>query len=624
MISVTVTRRDAIATLGAGAAGVALGGCSMSPRPVIAAPFAAPLQATAATGETNGIALLGSFGDNLLRLFPENATSLAIDVGPRAEYRRLLADRSAAGQAHVADTIRADLSRANAADINTMTFTTATSIEVVKSAYTTALEGFAFPYGDVAVGGYRNSPYVVIQNVGAFIDVPRFLDTDHPVKNASDAEAYLVRLASYADQLDGETARLRSATAQGVIPPVFVLDRALKQLGVSLASANQGSGLVGSLVGRTKDIAGDWGGRARAVVAGKVVPALSRQIAELTIQRARAGTNAGVWALPHGDEYYRWALKASTTTTMSPDEVHQMGLDQLAELQGRMDPILKTLGYTTGSVGERMNALAKDKRYQFSDGDSGRAEIFAFINQRLAIIRAQLPRAFNTLVPGKLEVKRLPPEEEPGAPGAFGGAGSPDGSIPGKFWINLRDTKLHSKYSLPDLAAHEAIPGHVWQGEYANKLPLIRTLLAFNAYSEGWALYAEQLVDELGVYDDFMVGRLGYLQSLAFRACRLVVDTGLHAKRWSREKAVQFFVERNGSNPLEVANEVDRYCSWPGQACGYKVGHNEIVRQRDLAKAALGARYDLRAFDDTVVKGGNVPLDVLAKNVSAYIAQTKA
>ena len=613
-----ITRREAITTVGAGAAGIALGGCAMRPRPLAAA----PLPAASAMSEADGAALLVSFGDNLIRLYPESATSLAIDVGPRASLRRLLADRSDAGQTHNATTIRADLARANRTDTSGMSFETATSIEVVKSAFTTALEGFAFPYGDVAVGGYRNSPYVVIQNVGAFIDVPRFLDTDHPVKNASDAEAYLARLSSYGDQLDGETGRLRSATAQGVIPPAFALDRALKQLGVSLDGASKGGGLVDSLATRAKDITGDWSGRARAIVAGKIVPALTRQIAELTTQRARAGTNAGVWALPHGDDYYRWALKASTTTTLSPDEVHQMGLDQLAELQGRMDPILRKLGYTLGSVGERMNAPAKDKRYQFSDGDPGRAEIFAFINQRLALIRPQLPRAFNTLVPGKLEVKRMPPEEEPGAPGAYGGAGSPDGSIPGKFWINLRDTKLHSKYSLPDLAAHEAIPGHVWQGEYANKLPLIRTLLAFNAYSEGWALYAEQLVDELGVYDDFVVGRLGYLQSLAFRACRLVVDTGLHAKHWTREKAAQFFVERNGSNPLEVANEVDRYCTWPGQACGYKVGHSEIVRQRGVAQAALGSRYDLRDFDDTVVKGGNVPLDVLAKNVAAYVSRT--
>jgi uncharacterized protein (DUF885 family) len=247
----------------------------------------------------------------------------------------------------------------------------------------------------------------------------------------------------------------------------------------------------------------------------------------------------------------------------------------------------------------------------------------AYIEQWIAKFRTLLPRAFNTMVRGNLEVRRLPPEEEPGAPGAYGGSGSIDGSIPGKFWINLHTTDLHRKYDLPDLAAHEAIPGHVWQGEYANQLPLIRTMLSFNAYSEGWALYAEQLMDELGAYDDFEVGRLGYLQSLAFRACRLVVDTGLHAKRWTREQGVRFFVERNGSNATEVASEVDRYCSWPGQACGYKVGHSEIVRQRGRAQAALGPRYDLRAFDDAVVKGGNVPMDVLAKNVDEYIATSR-
>ncbi len=336
-----------------------------------------------------------------------------------------------------------------------------------------------------------------------------------------------------------------------------------------------------------------------------------------------ATTTAGVWSRPRGDEYYRWALKASTTTNLSPQEVHAIGLAQIKELHGRMDPILKSLGYTQGSVGARMQALAKDPRYQFSQGDKGRAEIMAYIQQRLARVRTVLPRAFNSLVAGNLEVKRMSPEQEPGAPTAYGGAGSIDGKIPGKFWINLRSTDLHRKYDLPDLAAHEAIPGHVWQGEYANRLPLIRTLLAFNAYSEGWALYAEQLVDELGVYDDFPAGRLGYLQSIAFRACRLVVDTGLHVKRWPRHQAIDYFVSVNGSNPEEVANEVDRYCVWPGQACGYKIGQNQIVRLREKAKQELGSRYDLRTFDDAVVKGGNVPMDVLAANIDDYVARTK-
>jgi uncharacterized protein (DUF885 family) len=610
-----LTRRETIAALAASAAFPFVFACKARPR-----------EAGSHAGDADAAKLLDSIGDHLLRLNPEGATSLGIDTGARAGLRSQLGDRSIAGQQRVAQTLKADLARAEAVDTAALSFPVRTSVEVVKSAYRTALEGFALPYGDVAVGGWRNTPYVVIQNVGAYLDTPKFLDTDHPVENASDAEAYLARLAQYPKQLDAELERMQAARQKGLVPPSFLIDKAIGQLTLAAENARKGGGIVDSLVRRTKakGIAGDWEARTRNIVTGEVAPALERQIAELKAERAVATDDAGMWARPHGDEYYAWALKASTTTNMSPDEVHRMGLEQLKELQGRMDPILKNLGYTQGSIGERMKALAKDPRYQFSEGDKGRAEIMAYIQERLKLVRAQLPRAFNTLVPGRLEVKRMPPEEEPGAPGAYGGAGSIDGKIPGKFWINLRSTDLHSKYSLPDLAAHEAIPGHVWQGEYANKMPLIRTLLAFNAFSEGWALYAEQLVDELGVYDDFPAGRLGYLQSIAFRCCRLVVDSGLHAKRWTRQQGVDFFVNVNGSNPLEVASEVDRYCSWPGQACGYKVGHSTINRLRDKAKAELGQKYDLRAFDDAVVLGGNVPMDVLAKNVDNYIASAKA
>ena len=573
-------------------------------------------------------ALLDSVAENLLSLYPTNATSLGLDVGPRAALRSQLSDRSAAGQQKLAATIKADLARVEAIDETHLSFPIRTSVDVVRSAYRTAMEGFAFPYGDNPVAGdsWRKTPYVVIQNVGAYIDTPQLLDADQPVENAADAEAYISRLSQFPRQLDGELQRMRSARAQGLVPPAFLIDKALDQLAIATKRAHEGGSLVDSLVRRTREkgIPGNWDARARKIVTADVAPALERQMAELRIERAVATDVAGMWSRPHGPEYYRWALKAGTTTTLSPDEVHQMGLDQLKELHGRMDPILKELGYTQGSVGARMQALAKDPRYKFSEGDKGRAEIMAYIQQRIGMIRAVLPRAFNTMVPGHLEVRRMSPEQEPGAPGAYGGPGSIDGKIPGKFWINLRSTDLHSKYSLPDLAAHEAIPGHVWQGEYANKLPMIRTLLSFNAYSEGWALYAEQLVDELGIYDDFPAGRLGYLQSIAFRCCRLVVDSGLHAKRWTRQQGVDFFVNVNGSNPLEVASEVDRYCSWPGQACGYKVGHSTINRLRDKSKAELGPKYDLRAFDDAVVLGGNVPMDVLAKNVDEYIARTKA
>jgi uncharacterized protein (DUF885 family) len=606
------SRRQALGALSASVAAIALPGGA---RAFVSAPSPAD--------ETGASALLDSIGENLLALSPESATSLGIDTGARAYLRSKLGDRSQAGQDKVAATLRADLARAEAIDTSALSHATRTSVEVVRSAYRTSLDGFALPYGDISVGGWRNTPYVVIQNVGAYLDVPRFLDSDHPVKNAADAEAYLSRLDSYAAQLDGELGRLKAAAGQGLIAPAFLIDKAVSQMTISVKNASEGGGLVESLTRRTKDIAGDWGPRAETIAKQKIAPALERQLAELTAQRALATMDAGMWARPHGPEFYQWALRASTTTRMTPDEIHQMGLDQVAELQGRMDVILKSLGYTQGTVGARMTALSDDPRYKFADGDAGRAEIMAFIQERLKIIRAQLPRAFKTLVPGNLEVKRLPPEEEPGAPGAYGGAGSIDGSIPGKFWINLRTTDLHRKYDLPDLTHHEAIPGHVWQGEYSNQLPLIRTMLAFNAYSEGWALYAEQLADELGVFDDFPVGRLGYLQSLSFRAIRLVVDTGLHHKRWTREQGVRYFVETNGSKPEEVASEVDRYCSWVGQACGYKIGHTEIVRQRGLAQAALGTRFDLRDFNDAVVKGGNVPMDVLAKNVDDFIAQSR-
>lgn len=607
---ILLTRRAMLGALAAVAALPLASACGG----VHPAPSSAPTDA-----DRDALALLDRIGDDLLNLAPEQATSLGLDVGARAALRSRLGDRSVAGQRRVAEQLRGDLGRLAAVDTGRLSHAVRTSVEVVRSAYTTALEGLALPYGDVSVGGWRNTPYVVIQNVGAYLDIPRFLDSDHRVQHAADAEAYLARLQSYARQLDGELERMQAAHAGGLVPPAFLLDKTLAQIRLSAQGAREGGTLAESLERRTRNVPGDWGARARRIAAQEVAPALDRQIRELEAQRAVATNDAGISARPHGEEFYRWALKASTTTTMSPDEVHELGRSELARLHGRMDAILKEAGYTQGTVGERMNALAKDPRYQFAEGDAGRAEILRFIDDRLAWIRAQMPRAFGTVVNPHMEVKRLPPEEEPGAPAAYGGAGSVDGSIPGRFWINLRTTDLHSRYSLADLTFHESIPGHIWQGEYTHGMPLVRQMLAFNAYSEGWALYAEQLADELGAYDQDPVARLGYLQSIAFRACRLVVDTGLHAKGWTREQGVRFFVEVNGSNPLEVASEVDRYCSWPGQACGYKVGHSEIVRQRERAQAALGGAYDLRAFNDTVLLGGNVPLDVLAKNVDEYL-----
>lgn len=611
-----ISRRDALAALAAAASSPFIPGCAGGGE--------APAPPGAPDPDAEAMKLLDEIGASLLRLQPEGATSLGLDTGTNAVLRSELADRSADGQRKIAAQVKADLERVTAIDTARLSHSVRTSIEVVRSAYATALEGFALPYGDITVGSWRNTPYVVIQNVGAYLDIPRFLDADHRIENAADAEAYLARLQSYAKQLDGELGRIQDARGQGLVPPAFLVDKALEQMRLSVKGTRAGGALVESIERRTKNIPGNWAARARTIAATEIAPALERQVGELEAQRKVAKDEAGMSARPNGEAFYRWALKASTTTSMTPDQIHEMGQRELKELHGRMDGILKGLGYTTGSVGDRMKALAKDPKHQFSPGDKGRAEILAFIDERLQWIRAQLPKAFNTLVNPNMEVKRLPPEEEPGAPAAYGGAGSIDGKIPGRYWINLKDTSLHSKYSLADLSFHEAIPGHILQGEYTRNSPLIRQMLGFNAYSEGWALYAQQLADELGAYENDPVGRVGYLQAIAFRACRLVVDTGIHAKQWTREQGVRFFVDVNGSNPLEVASEVDRYCSWPGQACGYKVGHTEINRQRERARNEAGARFDAKAFNDTVVRGGNVPLDVLAKNVDEYIRTAKA
>jgi uncharacterized protein (DUF885 family) len=573
-------------------------------------------------------AMLADVAEAMLRDYPENATTLGLDKGSRAGLKARLTDRSLAGQRRLAQAANERLRRLKAVDPSNLSPGARLDLDVIETSHTLAAEGFRFPYGDVVVLNqnlsYRNSPYVVAQNTGAFVEVPDFLDSSHVVENAADAEAYLARLEAYAVVLDGETERLVHNRGLGVIAPDFLLDKTLKQMKSSRAQPTKEWGLVTSLTRRTKTIPGDWGSRALALVDGRVAPAMDRQIAELQIHRARADSRAGVWKLPDGDRYYAWALRAATTSSLTPDQVHQRGLDELKALQGQMDPLLRSLGYSQGTVGERMTALGKDPKYLFPNTDAGRKQILDYVNGRVADIRTRLPRAFATLVPGNLIIKRVPVEIEAGAPGGYAAAGTIDGSVPGNYYINLRDTSIWPRHALPTLTYHEGIPGHIWQGEYTYKLPLVRSLVAFNAYSEGWALYAEQLADELGVYEGDPVGRLGFLQSLAFRACRLVVDTGIHAKRWTREQAIGWFASTNGSSVEEVQGEVDRYCAWPGQACGYKVGHSEINRLRDKAKAALGERFDFRRFNDALVLGGGVPMTLLERVVDRHIAEVKA
>jgi len=613
-----VDRRHFLSLTGAFLALPALPGCARSGMAGLDEGAALPL------GDADLERFLSGMAEQLLREYPENATALGLDKEARVGLKSLLTDRSLEGNRRRAAAAALRLSALRSVARDALGPAAALDLSVAETAHALAVEGYRFPYGDVAVlnqqWSYRNAPYAVAQNTGAFVEIPDLLDSNHRIETAADANAYLARLEAYAAALDGETGRLRHDSGLGVVAPDFLLDKTLRQMKSARAQPLASWGLVTSIARRTANMAGGYAGRAAAIVAGKVAPAMDRQIAELERHRARATGDAGVWKLPDGEAYYAWTLRAGTTSNLNPDEVHRLGLEQLRELEARMDPLLRAQGLTRGTVGERMTALGEDPRQLFPNTDAGRAQILDYLNGRIADIRQRLPRAFATLVRGNLVIKRVPPEIEAGAPGGYAAAGSVDGSVPGNYYINLRDTSIWPRFSLPTLTYHEGIPGHVWQGEYTYKLPLIRSLLAFNAYSEGWALYAEQLGDELGAYDGDPLGRLGYLQSIAFRACRLVVDSGLHAKRWTRDKAIHWFATTNGSTVEEVQGEVDRYCAWPGQACGYKVGHSEINRLRDKAKAALGPRFDLRAFDDAVVLGGNVPLTLLERVIDRYIA----
>ena len=604
-----------------GAAGAALAGTA----PASALAAAAKASHAAAPGDKALTSLLDATAEALMSAYPENATSRGLDVGARASLKSRLADRSPAGVAAQSAGASERLKTLNAVDQARVSPKAAIDLEAVRTAHGLAVEGYRFPYGDVAMlngdYAYRNTPYAVSQGTGAYAEVPDMLDSQHLINTKADADAYLERMSAYARALDGETERLRHEAGLGVIAPDFLLDKTIAQISAFRATAVKEWGLVTSVATRAaaKGL-GDYQAPAHKIAEKEVGPALDRQLVTLTALRGKAKHDAGVWKLPDGEAYYAWALRAGTTTNLKPEEVHQLGLDQAASLNAEMDTLLKAQGLTQGSVGARLNALGEDPKNLFPDTDEGRAQILAYLNGVVADMRPRLPRAFATLTPGNLLIKRVPPSIQDGMPNGYGGPGSVDGKQPGIYHINLKSTAIWPKFSLPTLTYHEGIPGHVWQGEYAFHLPLVRGLLSFNAYTEGWALYAEQLGNELGCYDNDPLGRLGYLQSIQFRACRLVVDTGIHAKRWSREDATKWFAENNGTTEAHVRSEVDRYCAWPGQACGYKIGHSEINRLRGKAQAAMGAKYDLRTFDDAVVKCGAVPLTVLAQVIDRYIA----
>ncbi|MYN17806.1 DUF885 family protein [Rugamonas sp. FT107W] len=601
----------------------ALSAATVTALPGFALAQAAPADARFAT-------LLENFADEILRLSPTSATSLGLDKGARAGLKAQLEDLSPVGDAAWAAQVKSMLGRLSALDRAALGADAQLRYDTVRYAASEGVTGLRFPFGGAASGFFGGtSPFPVTQQDGALTRIPEFLDSQHQIANAADAEAYLERVAGMARMLDQETARIVEQAGHGIMPPDFIARTALGQLKDYRKTAVAAQKLVTSISERTEKlgIAGDWTARAAKLVDGMVYPALDRQIAAFAKATAKATSVAGVHRLPDGAAYYEWALKLGTSTSHSAKEIHAIGLEQNKQLQARIDTILKAQGITHGTVGARLTALAKDPKRFYADNDQGREQLIAYCNERIQAVRALMPKISHMDLKVPLQVKRVPADIEAGAALGYMNFASLDGSRPAIYYINLKSTTLWPKSELATLTAHEGLPGHAFQGAYLaehhEELPLIASLMGFNAFVEGWALYAEQLVDEFGLYANDPFSEIGYLQAQQFRACRLVVDTGIHAMKWTRQQAIRFLVENTGRGLQAMTSEIDRYCVSPGQACGYKMGHNEILRQRDRAKAALGGSFDLAAFNDALVQSCGVPLTVLPTVVDRYISGAK-
>ncbi|WP_415288388.1 DUF885 family protein [Brevundimonas sp. S1H14] len=548
---------------------------------------------------------------------PERATNLGLDKDARAGLSSKLSE---AGP----DAIRKDREKAvkrwdelKAFDQKGLSEAGALNYAIAAFGRETAAQTARFDYG---AGPGRPSPYVVTQLSGAYFSTPDFMDNQHRIEDAAGADAFLSRLEAFAGVLDGETDKIKEDAGLGVIAPDFIIDRMLPQIRTLRDAPAADMAMIQSLVRKTGALnLSGYDARAAALVNEKVKPALARQIEALEAIRPKAVHDAGVWRLPDGEAFYAAGLKSNTTTTLSAKEIHAMGVEQVAEITAEIDAILKSQGYTQGTVGERVQALNKDPAQLFPNTDAGKEELLKWLNEQVAALEPKLPTVFGRLPKTHVEIRRVPVSIQSGAPGGYYQGPPLDGSRPGAYYINLRDSGNWPKFALPTLTYHEASPGHHLQvalQRESGELPQWRRAGGFSAFNEGWALYAEAVAaNDLDAYAADPLGRVGFLMSYLFRAVRLVVDTGIHSERWSRERAVDYMAA-SGAKPLDASNsEINRYSVWPGQACAYKVGHTVIARLREEAQAKDG--FDLRVFHDKVLGSGSLPLAVLEGRMRA-------
>jgi uncharacterized protein (DUF885 family) len=480
---------------------------------------------------------------------------------------------------------------------------------------------------------YQWHNYPVNQLFGVQNEFPSFMANTHRLLAPRDCEYYRQRLNAVGTKFDQLLESLKVREQKGVLPPRFVVEKVLLEMNNFVAQpaaenilATSFKTRVAKIDGMTDEQRAGFQKKIETAITDRVYPAYHKLIDYFTALLPKTTTDDGVWKLPDGEAFYAYALRKNTTTTLKPEEVHDLGLREVARIEGEMRTLLEANGYTGRPIGEAMDALGKDQRFLFPNDDKGHADVLAEYKRLIddAIERCRL--LFATVPKAKIEVQRVPVFKQATSAGAYYNGASMDGTRPGIFYANLRDMNELPKWGMRTLAYHEGVPGHHWQIATAQELkglPQFRKLIPFTAYQEGWALYTEWLAKEAGWYEGDPFGDLGRLQAELFRAVRLVVDTGIHAKRWPREQAIAYMREKTGMGEKEVTAEIERYIVNPGQACAYKVGMLKIQELRKRAQTELGTKFDQRQFHDVVLKNGALPLEILEEQVVAYIQKTK-
>ncbi len=474
---------------------------------------------------------------------------------------------------------------------------------------------------------FRRNDYVFDQMNGAQSQMPAFLINIHRVASKSDAAAYVARLQGIGPRLDGLIAESRTRAEAGVMPPKwvypFVIDDARNVIKGAPFDGGASSTLLGDLSKKVEALDIPAAEKAALIAAGSdalltsVKPAYQRLIAEMERQQAIAPAEDGVWRFKDGAAYYAQLLASYTTTDLTPDQVHQIGLDNVARIHGQMREIMKTVGFT-GTLQEFFAFVRTDDRFYFKT----REDYLATVDTKLKAMTAKLPEYFNTLPKAPLTVKAVEAFREKSAGKAFYQSPAPDGSRPGTYYVNLYNLKDMASTELEALAYHEGLPGHHLQRAVQTELgdlPPFRRFGGVTAYTEGWGLYSEELGKDMGFYED-PYSDFGRLGMELWRACRLVVDTGIHHKRWSREQAIAYLTENTPNPDGDISKAIERYVVYPGQANAYMIGKLKIMELRERAQKALGPKFQYGRFHDAILKSGPVPLTVLEEQIDGWIA----